>query len=712
MKSRILQFLQTHPRHAWKAREIARYLKLGAEERKEMRQILRELQEEGTLMGQRGGRYRPLEQEVTISGSLKVHSEGYAFLIPDTSGEKDVFIPARHLNGALPDDKVMASFEEDPKTGRREGRVLRVLTRIRKHWVGHLMRRGKSFYVLIDDWSPAIEILLHSREIPKGAMGQLVAAEITEYGRRGQPHHGRISSVVGQPQDIETEKRVILIKHQIDVDFPPEAMRDAKKCAERDFTSVQRQDLSSLPIITIDGLKARDFDDAVAVVRQGQHDHLYVSIADVAHYVLTGSPLDKEALRRGTSVYFPDFAVPMLPEILSNDLCSLKPGVPRPTLTAEISYDKQGNAVEAWFYESVIKSRKRGIYEQVQSYLDGKRISGDEFEPDVQANLDRMKDLAERLLQRRKERGSIDFDLPEPIVVFGSDGAVDNIVRAQRFFSHRLIEEFMIAANVAVAKVLGHYQVPALYRVHGVPEREKIQAFCELLKHCGVKASVAQLSSPPDIAALIEKIKGNPGEAMLHQALLRCMRIAVYQPENEGHFGLNLDDYAHFTSPIRRYPDLIIHRQLKHLIKQSKDGKVHLTFGRGHGKKEPAYYSLEKLAYFGKQSSARERKAMEAEREMLDFRRCQLAQKMVGDRFTGIVRRVTKFGLYVELDPYFIEGLLHVRDMNDDYYEFDEKRLCLKGRKRKNKVYRIGDRIPVLIDRVSVEKREIGLAIE
>lgn len=733
MKSKILKYIQTHPSHEWKARDIARYFDLDTDQRREMKKVWRELKAEGLLQETQDKSHGQLAESNSLSkshaksksktnshthsqpksnlltGLLKVHSEGYAFLIPEVAGETDVFIPARYLNGALSDDKVVATFEASTQRGKREGRVIKILERGRKYWVGHLSKRGKSAVVTVAGWTPPLEVIVSMREVPKGAMGQLVSVEITDYGSQTKPKYGQIHSIVGQPQDIETEKKVILIKHQIEEDFPSEVKVQSQKLSEHSPDFSTRVDLTELPIMTIDGATARDFDDAVAVVKQKADYHLYVSIADVAHYVKPGTPLDKEAFKRGTSVYFSDRCIPMLPEVLSNDLCSLKPDVLRPTLTAEIRYDKQGQPLEAWFYESVIKSCKRGIYENIQTYWDHKPTK-EFFNEEEKKSLDAMKILAERLMLQRKQRGSIDFDLPEPIVIFGPQGDVDKIVRAQRFFSHRLIEEFMIAANVAVAKVLGGYQLPVLYRVHGLPEKEKLEAFSHLLKLSGFKASVAQLSNPPEIAALLEKIQGHPAEAMLHQALLRCMRIATYQPANEGHFGLHLTDYCHFTSPIRRYPDLIIHRQLKYLMEQSKDRKAHLVFSKKENRKAQSCYSFEQLAYIGKHSSARERKAMEAEREMLDFNRCQLAQKIIGDRVMGLIRRVTKFGLYIELEPYFIEGLLHVRDMQDDYYEYDEKRLCLVGRKRKSRIYKIGDRLPVVVESVSLEKREIRLA--
>ncbi|MBI4411538.1 MAG: ribonuclease R [Deltaproteobacteria bacterium] len=725
--SQILTFFLNNPKHAWSAREMASRLKMPAVARKELRQKLKRLAAAGKITVHRGGGYTGTASIPTVTGTLKVHYEGYGFLLPDTttgavdSAHPDVFIPARAMNYALQGDHVLASCLKEKEGHRLEGKVLQILKRGRTHWIGRLERRGKGYVVINEEKMAAVEIVIPLKDLKGGRVGQTVVAKITRYPGPGQLMTGEIAEVLGTPRDEKTETLAILVKHDIRREFPSKVMEEVNRLPDfiGDESLSNRIDLRNKPILTIDGINARDFDDAVFVEKKGASYHLYVSIADVAHYVAAGHAVDREACQRGTSVYFPDFAVPMLPSSLSNGLCSLKPGEDRLTLTCEIRFDEQGKALEAWYYESVIKSVKRGVYEEIQSVFDGALFSEEAYSPPLRKNLEEMKALAGALLQQRALRGAIEFDLPEAEVRYDKEGKITAIKKAERFFSHRLIEEFMIAANVAVAELFSRHQYPALYRVHDSPEAGHAQEFLEFMRNIGVKPATIHLRQPRDFARLLEGIKNHPMEAVIHQVLLRSMKIAIYDPNNRGHFGLNLRNYCHFTSPIRRYPDLVVHRQLKHWLKGTKAdarlaaGKLHLLFTHAapqHGRLPlMPLYGLADLEYFGELSSRRERGAMEAEREMINYKRAVFMENRVGERFFGTIRRVTKFGLFVELEPYFVEGLLHVSDLTDAYYLFDDKRMCLVARGKKRKAYSVGDKIWVCVKDVSIENRQITL---
>ena len=612
-----------------------------------------------------------------------------------------------------------------------------------------------------------VEIVIPLKYLKGARVGQTVVVKITRYPGQGQLMTGEIAEVLGAPRDERTETLTILVKHDIHREFPSNVMEDVNRWPSQisDECLSNRIDLRAKPILTIDGINARDFDDAVCVEKRGASYHLYVSIADVAHYVTAGHAADREACGRGTSVYFPDFAVPMLPERLSNDLCSLKPGEDRLTLTCEVRFDEEGKALEAWYYESVIKSVKRGIYEEIQSFFDGAPAGGaatfseEAYSPPLRKNLQEMKRLAERLMHQRALRGAIEFDLPEAEVRTNKEGKITAIRKAERFFSHRLIEEFMISANVAVAELFSRHHCPALYRVHDGPDAKHAQEFLDFMRAIGVKPAVVHLKQPKDFARLLAGIKNHPMEALIHQVLLRSMKIALYDPHNHGHFGLSLKNYCHFTSPIRRYPDLVIHRQLKTWLKGTKaearlaaeaqpaaearpaGGKLHLLLS-GHSAPPldrlplMPFYGMADLEYFGELSSRRERGATEAEREMINYKRAVFMQDRIGEKFFGTIRRVVKFGLFVELEPYFVEGLLHVSDLTDAYYQFDDKRLRLvacgkkqnwgerasdlfraseRGRQRQSprfhKVHAVGGKIWVRVKDVSIENRQVTLEL-
>lgn len=731
MEKQILDFLAKNPKHAWSPRDVGRHLKVDAHQRKQLRAILKELAQKGKVLRYRGNRYVSRDQSLTLEGNLKVHYEGYGFVIPDEGHGADVFVPAKYMNYALPGDKVLVTYFEKPEDKRREGRVIQVLEHGRSHWIGVLEQRGRSFYVINHDLVTSIEILIPQNQLHTARVGQMVAVKATQYPGPKRVMMGEVDEILGSPHDEEAETASILVKHEIPRSFPRQVLQEADRVSDEipDEEIKRRVDLRALPIFTIDGITARDFDDAVYVEKKGENYHLYVSIADVAHYVLSGSVIDKEALSRGTSAYFPDFAIPMLPEKLSNNMCSLKPGQPRLTLTCEIKFDSQGKPLDAWYYESVIQSAKRGIYEDVQAFFDGTSFSVDDYDPALRRNLQSMKKLADILLTCRTKRGVLDFDFPEAEIVYDKEGSISAIKKAERFYSHRLIEEFMISANVAVAEVFSRLHLPCLYRVHDQPDHGKVDEFLSTVRHLGVKLPQSSLKGPKDFAKLLDIVEDHPMEPLIHQMLLRSMKIALYDPDNRGHFGLNLRHYCHFTSPIRRFPDLVVHRQLKHLIRTSHTKKLHLDFtlkkksavkhekeniysiGAGLGSRGSlqSFYSEGDVGYFGEVASNRERKAMDAEREMIRLKKALFMQDHIGNKFYGTIKRIAKFGMFVELEPYYVDGLLHVSELLDDYYKYDDKRIRFKGRRNRKKIYQVGDKLWVRVKDISVEERQIKL---
>lgn len=719
MENKILTFLSKHPRHAWKALEISQRLKMETHQRRELRQTLKDLSKQGKIIRYRGNRYASLTSSPTIAGTLKIHYEGYGFLIPDDSAETDVFIPAKNINYALPSDRVLVTFHEKKEDKRREGKVLQIIQHGRTHWIGRLEKRGKAYYVMNDELVTSIEILIPRDQLQGARVGQTVVVKVSQYPGPAKVMMGEIVEVLGSPRDEKTESTAILVRHGIHRSFPNKVLHESQRLPEEilEEECEKRVDLRAFPLLTIDGIDARDFDDAVCVKKKGSFYHLYVSIADVAHYVLAGSAIDEEALARGTSVYFPDFVVPMLPEKLSNNLCSLKAGQDRLALTCEIKFNEEGKALEAWVYESVIKSQKRGIYDEVQSLFDGAPFSEETYSPDLLKSLYEMKKLAEILIRNREKRGALEFNFPEAFVVYNKEGKISAITKAERFFSHRLIEELMIAANVAVASLFLQLQLPFLYRVHDQPEASHIQDFLTFVRQLGIKLPKTVFKKPKDFAGLLKNIRSNPLEPLVHQVLLRSMKQAIYDADNRGHFGLSLKSYCHYTSPIRRYPDLVVHRQLKRLLQHSKNKKLHLHLSskkeeprKGHTSLK-SFYSYDDAHYLGEVCSKREREATEAEREMINLKRALFMQEHMGDKFFGTIRRITKFGMFVELEPFYVDGLLHISDLTDDYYRYDERKMRLVGKRKRRKVYQVGDKIWVRVKDVSVENRMVALEL-
>jgi len=678
-------------------RQLLAGFDLSRDERQAALRLLETLADEGLVRRARKGLYSLPKSTELVIGKVAVHRQGYGFVVPEEPGRPDVFVPARFMRDIMDGDRVAVRLQRAPRGG-FEGRVVRVLARAHHSIVG--VFRPDSGHGMVLPSDPALSqpvLLLAPCALPVNA-GDLVIAAIERYPTRRQYPQGRIVEVLGDPSDPRVEVLALAHKYDLPREFSPAALDQARsvpmEVAEGDLAG--REDLRSVPFVTIDGETAKDFDDAVAVCREADGAiRLWVAIADVAHYVYPDSPIDKDALDRGTSVYFPGICLPMLPEALSNGICSLNPGVDRLVLTAEMLFDGRGARVSSRFYPAVMCSRARLTYHQVAQVLD-KTSSHDPLPSQTPLeDLRLMAELALRLQQMRFRRGSLDFDLPEPEIVLDLQGRPDQILRAERTPAHRLIEEFMLAANEAVATFLSERHIPLLYRVHEPPDMEKLLAFQTFLAHFNIGLDLSEETvSPAALQGALDAVRDRPEERMVNQYLLRSMKQARYDAANLGHFGLASDCYCHFTSPIRRYPDLVVHRILRRVLSA---GKAPLKVS-----------VLEKL---GEATSFRERRAMDAEREMVALKRCQFMQDRVGEIFEAWVADVQPFGIFVELQDVFVEGLVHVATLSDDFYEFDEELHRLVGQRRR-RIFRIGDAVTVKLVKVDLDRRELDFELD
>ncbi|HEX9022354.1 MAG TPA: ribonuclease R [Geobacteraceae bacterium] len=662
--------------------------------------VLDRMVDDGELTHLKGNRYAVPRETEPIRGKLSVHRDGYGFVKPE--GGEDIFIPARYLRGNLHGDLVEVRTLPRGRYGREEGRIVRTLEMGQRRIVGRFEQTKALRRVIPDDNRITHDIHISPRGAGGAESGQIVVAEITAYpeGRHGM--EGRIVEVLGWPDQAEVEVLTIIRKFDLPDRFPPEVKAAAAAVPERLSTAdlKGRVDLRNMITVTIDGETARDFDDAVSVRQEEKGSiRLWVSIADVSHYVGTDSLLEREAYLRGTSVYFPDRCIPMLPEELSNGICSLNPHVDRLTVTAEMLFDRGGAVREATFYPSVIRSAARLTYTAVKKVLVDNDSGLTATYAALVADLRIMEKLALRLMEKRRKRGSIDFDLPEPEIILDLQGGTQAIVKAERNLAHRIIEEFMLAANEAVAAYIDSRGIPSLYRVHEPPDPVKMNDFRELMHSFGYTLRMdGEKVIPGELQRLLVQAEGKPEERMVNEVLLRCMKQARYCAENLGHFGLAAVCYTHFTSPIRRYPDLAVHRILKGAI--------------GNRLKERDLERLgATLPEVAAHASKRERVAMEAEREIVELKKMQFMQDKIGEEYDGFITGVMAQGVFVELAELFVEGMVHVSALPRDYYRYVEKQHALVG-ERTRTVLRLGDRVRVRIASVSLEKKQIDFVLE
>ncbi|WP_353684758.1 ribonuclease R [Thermodesulfovibrio sp. 3907-1M] len=671
-------------------KEISDAFGLKASERKKLKHTLKELLIQGKILRNRKGLYLPVKEVKLITGFFEAHRNGFGFVIPDSPKEKDVFIPPHATMGAMHGDRVVARLEQRRK---REGRIIRILERAVKRIVGEVERSGPIFYIQPRKKNINQQIVIAPGDI-KVKPGDIVLAEITTYQAINKPLVARILKVFEKPKSPREDIEILTYEYELPKKFPKEVVNvveglSLKSVSKRQFKN--RVDLRELPTVTIDGENAKDFDDAVSIKKTKNGFILWVHIADVSHYVKWNSPVDVEARQRATSVYLPDRVIPMLPPALSENLCSLLPKTPRLTFTVEMHFSKSGERKETLFYPSVIQTIERMTYTSVKKILVDRDPEEIKKYKALVPHFEKMAELCEILKNKRKKRGSLDFDLPEPEVLLDIKGDPQAIIKAERNLAHFIIEEFMIAANEAVAEFLYSKNIPCLYRVHEEPESNKIQYLTRIIKNLGI---LKEDLKPSEFHEFIEVVKGTPYEEIVNYLILRSLKQARYSPENVGHFGLASECYTHFTSPIRRYPDLIVHRILKEFLQKGKISKE---------RKKKLEEILPDIAIH---SSRMERKADDVERQSIQIMRVWFMKEKVGEEFDGKVTMVTPEGLRVRLEEYYIEGFLPVSYMTDDFYQFDDKRYCLTGLKRKRK-FTIGTPIQVRVSKVSIEDREI-----
>ncbi|MGR8919038.1 MAG: ribonuclease R [Gammaproteobacteria bacterium] len=656
-----------------------------------LRRRLAAMSRDGQLVPVRGSRFGLAERMDLVAGHVISHRDGFGFVRPEAGGD-DIYLAPREARRTLHGDKVLVRIAGMDRRERPYGNLVEVIERANEQVVGRYFRDAGIGYVVPDNSRINQDVLIPAGAEGEAGDGQIVVAVIERQPDRHSQPIGRIVEILGEHMAPGMEIEIAIRSHNLPTEWPEAASAEAAavppEVAPRDVRG--RRDLRELPLVTIDGVDARDFDDAVYARQTAKGFVLFVAIADVAHYVTPGSALDAEAQNRGTSVYFPDRVVPMLPESLSNGICSLRPGVDRLAMVCEMTVSSAGEVRRAKFYDAVIRSHARLIYEQVQDWRDGRVDAPRGIDDAVGESLRQLYALFAAFGQRRRERGALDLDSVEPKFHYDRNGKIERVTSTRRVDAHRVIEECMIAANVAAARYLGRRKAAALYRVHDAPDDERIEELAEFLRGLGIR--VRPSADARTFSRVLNAARGRPDRRLIETIVMRTMKLAQYSPENAGHFGLALDAYAHFTSPIRRYPDLVVHRALKHAL---------------GGPGEPLEASMEELAA---RTSMCERRADEATREAVAWLKCEFMLDKVGERFPGIVSGVAEFGVFVELDEIFVEGLVHVTELPGDYYQFDAARHVLRGRSHGGE-YRIGEPIEVTVARVDLEERKIDFSV-
>jgi ribonuclease R len=809
--SAILKKIERQPKGTAGFKQLVRELGLHGDARQQLSDRLKRLVSSNQLIEVESGRYaipKAAAGKNVLVGKLSMHRDGYGFVTPDAATldphlktllSGDIFIPPPAVGSAMHGDRVLVEVGTIRPDGRAEGRIVRPVARAHSTVVGIFHHGNRGNYVTPIDQKISQEIIIPpSMEIPAGAgvppgvaraprpgkspdrvlgkeaarreelddlEGVVVDVEITDWPSATQNPRGRVVEILGYEDDFGVDVEIVIRKYHLPHRFPPEVLDQAQKIEPIiPAPEVQkRQDFRALPIVTIDGETARDFDDAVTVRQiEGGNYELQVHIADVAHYVASDSALDQEARLRGTSVYFPDRAVPMLPLELSTDICSLRPHVDRLVLSCVMQIDHRGEILGYELSEGIIRSAERMTYTDVNAVLEGDAITRKRYEKLV-STFEMMRDLALILKRKRERRGSIDFDLPEPVIEFDELGLMKSITRSERNIAHRLIEEFMLSANECVAEYLEHKRVASLYRVHEKPDAKRVYDFEVIAAAFGYSLGVGALPiqrvqfkserrashgtgkrpreieipkevhiTPRMYQKLTEKIAGKPEERILSYLMLRSLKQARYSEENLGHFALAAPTYTHFTSPIRRYPDLIVHRILKNVLRDAANDHVARALPpakaeaadipspwskrRDHTAHREALeplagpISIEELHEIAEESSRSERRADEAERDLMESKKVKFMEDRVGEDFDGLIISVTKFGFFVELADLFIEGLVPLDSLTDDRYSFHENTREIIGQ-RSGRIYGLGQKIRVLVDRIDPVEKKIQFAV-
>ncbi|MGB5543057.1 MAG: ribonuclease R [Gammaproteobacteria bacterium] len=657
---------------------------------------LRAMIRDAQIILNRNDQYCLLDKLDVTVGRVIGHRDGYGFVVPDSGGD-DLYLAPRQMRELMHGDRVAVRVKGVDNRGRQEGSLVEVLERNTREVVGRYARESGVGFVIPDNPRIAHMVAIAPRLTAGAKPGEIVVAEIIEQPRKEAQPVGRITEVLGAADAPGIETETAIRAHGIPFRWGEQVLAEAEALGSRVLGADkrEREDLRDLPLVTIDGADAKDFDDAVYCERAGQGWRLVVAIADVSHYVAPGSALDVEARERGTSVYFPRRVVPMLPETLSNGLCSLNPRVDRLCMACEMHVDASGKVTVSRFFEGLMRSHARLIYDEVAAAV----IEGDKSARsrigELMPHLECLFQVYRALAKARRRRGAIDFDLPEVGFAFDRRGRIARVVPRQRNDAHRMIEECMIAANVEAAGFLRKRRLPTLYRVHVGPDAEALEDLAAFLGAYGVKMPRRDRLEPKHYAQIVDQVRGRPDEALIETVLLRSLSRAVYAPDGKGHFGLALDEYAHFTSPIRRYPDLMVHRAIRHALR-----------GRG-GEGFP--YDKPAMERLGAHCSTTERRADDATREALDWLKCEFMQSRIGEEFDALVTGVMDFGLFVQIPDLQIEGLVHVSSLGADYFRRDPVRRSLSG-ERSGETWQLSDAIRVRVVRVDLDSRKIDFA--
>jgi ribonuclease R len=686
-----------------------------------LRRRLRAMERDAQVVYTRRGAYAPVDKLDLVVGRISGHRDGFGFLIPDAGGD-DLFLSPTQMRLVFDGDRALARVVGFDKRGRREGAIAEVVMRAHESIVGRYNEENGIGFVLPDNKKMQQEVLISPGRTNGAQVGQLVEVAITHWPTARFQAQGNIIEVLGEYMAPGMEIEVALRNYDIPHVWPDAVLKDARRFSSEveEKDKEKRVDLRHLPFVTIDGADARDFDDAVyCEPRSGSATQLvtggwrlYVAIADVSHYVKVDSALDAEAMIRGNSVYFPERVIPMLPEELSNGLCSLNPHVDRLAMVCEITLARSGKMTGYQFYEAVIQSHARLTYDAVSAMLErprsaeGKQLLAEHAE--ITGDIKQLYAVYKALQKQRHVRGAIDFETRETRIVFGQDRKISEILPTERNVAHKLIEECMLCANVAMANFLQDHDMPGLYRVHDGPPAEKLEKLRRFLTELGLTLNRGKGDPTPKVyLLLLESVRERPDFQMIQTVMLRSLSQAVYSPDNHGHFGLNYEAYKHFTSPIRRYADLLNHRAVRSVIRSRKETEHVRRVGASSMPKARIYpYDLPRLEQIGVEVSVSERRADEATRDVVTWLKCEFMLDRVGDTFAGVVTSVTGFGLFVELTDIYVEGLVHVTALPGDYYHFDPLHHRLSG-ERSGRSFRLGDTVEVIVARVDLDERKI-----
>ncbi len=692
---KIIDFLRDEAGRPLKPVELATELEIPEGQIDDFNKLLEELEEQGLLYRNKQQRYAVPTKINLIVGTLQTIRSGAGFVVPD-EGEGDLYISRNGLKSAVNGDRVIARVEKQKRGGKKEGSVVRVLKRARETVVGVYHPTKNYGFVVPEDLKLPADVFVPPGEESGATEGDVVVVRIESWGDEHRGPVGNVEKVLGKMGEPGVDVLAVLYGHELPVEFPQEVVDAAEAMRTRGITESDlegREDLRDELIFTIDPVDAKDHDDALSVKQIG--DNLWevgIHIADVSYYVTEGSIIDAEAVRRGTSIYMVDRTIPMLPHPLSSDLCSLMENVDRLAMSVMVRMDGEGNIVAHKLARTVIRSRHKLAYEDAQAVINGEKS----IDAETDQAINNLVALSRVLRDKRGARGSLDFDLPEARVVLNTEGEPTDIQKVDRLESHRLIEDFMLLANEVVARKGANNKLPYLYRVHESPDQERLGKLQMFAGTFGYQVTTSKKVTPKDLQRLLERIKGKPEERLLSTVVLRSMRQARYSHENLGHFGLAAKFYTHFTSPIRRYPDLIVHRVCAHAFLNEENVREAMN--------------TTNLAEIARVSSTRERVAVDAERDSIEMKKVEFMQRHVGDEFTATVSSVTAFGFFVLLDKYYVEGLVHMSSLEDDYYQFIEEQYALIGERTRRR-FRLGDPVKVRVARVDVEERKIDFVL-